>query len=193
MRVRSQRRTGRMKVCVCVRSSFWDIRCVSVCISFASFARCWGSSFFTLCAEIALFIFTFLNGDTHDCICRLGSPPFPSRTTTSGSYRVRMTRACGSGTCARGKRSSYFMATRLMVRPTRLYGECSTHFSLFTLCVHAFSCSSFCGPEPNRGHAGYQRLVRAREIMCVPLSTRSYQKVLLTLTGRLAGSYTTLQ
>jgi hypothetical protein len=76
--------------------------------------------------------------------------------------------------------------------PACLYCMCATHFSLIPLCVHALIGSSFCRPEPDRWHAGYQRLGWACEIMCVPV-THSHEKLMLASTGRLAGSYMTLQ
>jgi hypothetical protein len=138
MRVQWPRRAGRTKVSGCVRSIFWDIRCVCVCVSFPPFASCCDSSFFTLCAE---FNFTFLNGDTHDCICRMGSPPLLCRTTTSGSYRVRLTGPCDSGTCAQGKRSSYCTDTRPPVRPSAfLLCACGRLISHCSLCACIHSC-----------------------------------------------------
>jgi hypothetical protein len=67
-----------------------------------------------------------------------------------------------------------------------------TYLTFLNVCVHAHTSSSFCCLEPDRGHAGYNGLGRAGEVMCVVVN-HSHRKPMLTLTGPFAGSYTTLQ
>jgi WD40 repeat protein len=84
------------------------------------------------------FILLVLNRDAHGCSIRCS--PLPCRTTTNGSYRVRGTGACGSGTCAQGKRSSYCTDTQLPVRPgafiLRACVRLISHWSLCA-CMHS--------------------------------------------------------